>query len=244
MRKTNKTLYRLISFIFAYSQKYGYYPTIREMATHLDVNSTCTVFYYMGLLEKKGIIGKTNQKSRAINLLKTLNECAVILDMKDNLVSVSENHLDEDSSQYKNVSTLSTQTISEKTIDYSRCIDVPLVGEITAGQPILAVENFDENYRLPLSLFKKENIYMLNVHGDSMIEAGILDGDKIVVYPQSSANNGDIIVALINDSATVKRYYKEKDIIRLQPANINMKPIYSKEVIVLGKVVGLVRNIK
>jgi len=121
---------------------------------------------------------------------------------------------------------------------------IPLIGKVTAGAPILAVENVEGNLALPKTMFKKtgEELFALNVSGDSMINAGILNGDKIVVKKQSTAKNGDIVVALIDDSATVKRFYKEKDVFRLQPENDYMKPIFVKELDIVGIVVGLIRK--
>lgn len=121
---------------------------------------------------------------------------------------------------------------------------VPLVGRVTAGQPILAVENIEETYPLPTELVGDDNVFMLTVQGASMINAGIFNGDFVLVREQSTARNGDIVVALIdNEEATVKRFFKEKDIIRLQPENDNMDPIYARDVSILGKVVGVFRRL-
>jgi repressor LexA len=121
---------------------------------------------------------------------------------------------------------------------------VPLVGRVTAGQPILAVENIEETYPLPTELVGEEDTFMLAVEGSSMIKAGILSGDYILIRRQQTANNGDIIVALIdNEEATVKRFFKEKDCIRLQPENDSMAPIYAKNVSIVGKVVGVFRRL-
>ena len=120
-------------------------------------------------------------------------------------------------------------------------VHVPLVGRVTAGQPILAVENIEDTFPLPADLVHNETVFMLKVWGDSMIEAGILNGDQILVRQQSSARNGDIVVAMIGDEATVKRFFKEKTLIRLQPENSAMDPIYSQDVTILGKVIGVFR---
>lgn len=123
-------------------------------------------------------------------------------------------------------------------------IPVPLIGRVTAGQPILAVENIEETYPLPTELIGDDNVFMLSVQGESMINAGILDGDYILVREQSTARNGEIIVALIDkEEATVKRFYKEKNRIRLQPENDFMEPIYAEDVNVLGKVIGVFRRL-
>lgn len=121
--------------------------------------------------------------------------------------------------------------------------DVPIVGKVTAGEPILALENIEDTFPLPIELSTKGNLFILNVQGESMIEAGILDGDKIIVRQQKTANNGDIVVAMIDESATVKRYYKRNDHVELKPENSTMFPIIVKEVEILGKVIGLYRDI-
>ena len=118
---------------------------------------------------------------------------------------------------------------------------VPLVGTVTAGVPILAVESIEEYISLPDILVGDGENYILKVSGESMIYAGIMDGDYVVVRKQSTAFNGDIVVAMIDDEATIKRYYKEKDLIRLQPENITMKPIFTRNCIILGKVISLYR---
>lgn len=122
-----------------------------------------------------------------------------------------------------------------------KTLDVPILGKVTAGAPILAVENIEDTYPIPLELVEGHDVFMLKVQGESMIDAGILSGDLVLVKKQSSANNGDIVVALIEDEATVKTFYKEKDMIRLQPENQFMSPILTKDVSVLGKVIGLYR---
>lgn len=118
---------------------------------------------------------------------------------------------------------------------------VPILGKVTAGAPILAVENIEEYFPLPKHLTRHDETFMLNVKGTSMINAGIHDGDQIIVRKQDHANNGDIVVALIDDEVTVKRFFKEKDCVRLQPENDSMAPIYCLDVCILGKVIGLVR---
>ncbi len=122
---------------------------------------------------------------------------------------------------------------------------VPLLGRVAAGQPIFADENIEETYPLPSELLRNnENVFMLTVQGESMINAGILDGDLIIVREQEFADNQDIVVALVgDDEATVKRFFKEKNRIRLQPENDLMEPIYSDEVRILGKVIAVFRQL-
>lgn len=122
-------------------------------------------------------------------------------------------------------------------------INVPIVGRVTAGQPILAVENIEDTFPIPAQYLHNKNndVFMLTVEGDSMVEAGILDGDMVLVEKKPTAQNGDIVVALIEDEATVKKFYKEKEYIRLQPENSAMEPIIVKDVTILGKVIGVIR---
>lgn len=120
-------------------------------------------------------------------------------------------------------------------------VNVPIVGTITAGQPILAVENMEGYFPIPSEYMPNEETFMLRVKGESMINVGIYDGDKILVQRQTTAQNGDIVVALIEDSVTVKTFYKEKGYYRLQPENDTMDPIIVTELNILGKVIGLFR---
>ena len=125
----------------------------------------------------------------------------------------------------------------------SRGRSVPLVGKVTAGQPILAIENIEDYLVLPQDVVGREDeLFALHVQGESMIEAGILDGDTIVVRRQNDARNGEIVVAMIEDEATVKRIFYEEHRVRLQPENRYMEPIYADEVQVLGKLVALIRQ--
>jgi repressor LexA len=121
---------------------------------------------------------------------------------------------------------------------------LPIIGRVTAGEPITAIENIDEYYPVPATMVGHDEAFILNVVGESMINAGILDGDKVIVRKQMTANNGEIIVAMTEeDEATVKRFFKEKDHIRLQPENPTMDPIIVDNCTILGKVVGVVREI-
>jgi repressor LexA len=127
-------------------------------------------------------------------------------------------------------------------MNYNReFVPVPLVGKITAGEPILAAQNIENIFPIPYDLIKDTDVFMLSVQGDSMVEAGIFDGDLLFIKKQSHASNGDIVAALIEDEATIKTFYKETDYIRLQPENNLMKPIITKEVRILGKVIGVFR---
>lgn len=132
----------------------------------------------------------------------------------------------------------------ERKEDISSVVNVPIVGKVTAGVPITAVENIDDYFPLPLSLVGEDKVFMLLVEGDSMIEAGILDGDYVIVRQQEYAENGEIVVAMTDENeATVKRFYKEANHIRLKPENSRMEPIILDRVTILGKVIGLYRKI-
>ncbi len=119
--------------------------------------------------------------------------------------------------------------------------NIPVIGQVAAGQPIFAEQNISGYFPLLSETLPAGNLFMLDVRGDSMINVGIYDGDRIIVQQTPEAKNGDIVVALVEDSATVKTYYKEKGCYRLQPENDSMDPIYVNDVVILGKVVGLFR---
>lgn len=123
-------------------------------------------------------------------------------------------------------------------------VHIPIVGTITAGEPILAVENIEDYFPMQPDFISSRDTFMLHVRGESMINAGIMDGDLVIVQQQPTADNGDIVVAMIDDSATVKRFYKEDGHYRLQPENDAMDPIIVPEVSVIGKVIGLYRSMK
>ena len=121
-------------------------------------------------------------------------------------------------------------------------LSVPVIGAVAAGQPILAEENIEEYFPLPINYAKNTDMFMLKVKGESMINAGILDGDYVIVEQQETAKNGEIVVALLDDSATVKTFYKEKDYIRLQPENDALEPIITTDAKIIGKVSGVFRK--
>lgn len=124
-----------------------------------------------------------------------------------------------------------------------KTVDIPIIGQVTAGLPILAVENIEDTFPVAVEFVEGHDVFFLRVKGESMVDAGILDGDLVLVQEQKNANNGDIVVALLDDAATVKRFYKEKDRVRLQPENQFMEPIYALDITILGKVIGLFRKL-
>lgn len=133
---------------------------------------------------------------------------------------------------------------NEGILSRKEIVNVPIIGKVTAGQPILAVENIEDTFPVPVDFVENNSAFMLSVQGESMIEAGILNGDYVLVRQQNIARNGDIVVALLEDEATVKTFYKESEYIRLQPENKSMDPIITRDVKILGKVVGVFRTLK
>ena len=210
----NKREKAILKFIEKQINLNGYPPSVREIGKAVDLKSTATVHGYIASLEEKGYIKKESQKGRTLKLLK------------GGAIEGQE-------------STFDKEVYSSKEM-----VEVPVIGKITAGEPILAVENVTDTFPIPLDFVGTGESFMLTVRGESMIEAGILDGDYILVRKQNTANNGEIVVALIGDEATVKTFYKEKDHIRLQPENCTLDPIIVPTCQILGKVSGVFRKIK
>ena len=132
---------------------------------------------------------------------------------------------------------------TRRTDDSRDFATLPLVGRVAAGSPILAEQNIEEQIKLPIALVGDKNSFLLTVKGDSMIEAGIFDGDIVIVREGSSARNGDIVVAMLEDGATVKTFYQERDCVRLQPQNPALEPIFTRDAVILGTVTGLFRSL-
>ena len=195
----------------------GFAPSVREICKAVGLNSTATVQGYLKTLEERGYVKKENQKGRTIRLLKNFKGENVISDALG--VSATKEYYSK-----------------------KEMVNVPLIGKITAGQPKLAVENITDTFPIPIDFIGNSESFMLTVRGESMIEAGILDGDYILVKKTNSAENGQIVVALIDDEATVKTFYKEKGHIRLQPENSTMDPIIVPDCKILGKVSGVFRK--
>ena len=193
----------------------GYVPAVREICASIGLSSPSTVQVHLNSLEERGFIHRDAQKSRSITLTAKGREELGIVDTPATIVEPTDFNL----------------------------ITLPLVGQVAAGVPILAEENIEDTITLPVDIVTDSASFLLSVHGDSMIEAGINDGDYLVVREQSVANNGDIVVALIDDGATVKRFYREADHIRLQPENSSMEPIRTRDCAIVGKVVALFRRV-
>ena len=207
---------QILRYITKEIQNNGYSPSVREIGRAVGLSSTATVHCYLKKLEELGYIRKENQKGRTLRVLKK----------EDDLYNPKRVGKEPSKAFYNR----------------KEMVDVPVVGKITAGAPILAVENITDTLPIPIDFVGNSQCFMLVVSGESMIEAGILDGDLILVRRQNVAENGQIIVALIDDEATVKTFYKEKDYIRLQPENSTMDPIIVPDCKILGKVIGVFRK--
>lgn len=200
------TLYKrqkqILRFIKSYIEKYGYSPTLGEIADEMGVSSLATVHEHLQALAKKGVIRKFEGSVRGIEVVE----------------------IDSDGTL--------------------RDIELPVMGFIAAGQPIMPYTDPDATISVSPSLVSpRKKSYVLQVKGDSMIEDGILDGDFVIIEEQHYALDGDIVVALLeNGLATLKRYYKEPNRIRLEPANSSMSPIYATDVTIQGKCVGVIRR--
>ena len=213
----NKRERDILKFIQKEIEARGFAPSVREICKAVGLNSTATVQGYLKVLEENGFVKKESQKGRTLRLIKN----------------------------YKGETVISDQLGISPTKEYytnKEMVNVPLIGKITAGQPILAVENITDTFPIPLDFVGNSESFMLTVRGESMIEAGILDGDYILVKRTNTAENGEIVVALIDDEATVKTFYKEDGYIRLQPENSTMDPIIVPDCKILGKVAGVFRK--
>lgn len=200
------TLYRrqkqILDFLKQYINKYGYSPTLGEIAEAIGVSSLATIHEHLQALVKKGVIKKFEGAVRGIEVLD--------------------------------------QKISSALTG----IELPVLGYIAAGQPIMTYTDPDATIKIAPSMVSgKKRSYVLQVKGDSMIEEGILDGDYVIIEEQQTANDGDIVVALLdNGLATLKRFFKEPTRIRLEPANSQMAPIYTTDIQIQGKCTGVIRR--
>lgn len=216
---------KILDYMLNEIRKKGYPPTVREMCSALGIKSTSTAHKDIAGLEEKGYIRKDPTKPRAIEILDP-----GVFSKEDKLPQDIEDDFNTGSSGAENINV----------------VEVPLVGQIAAGTPILADENIQDFFPVPSRYVDKGNHFMLTVKGDSMIEAGIFSGDYILVRQQQTANNGDIVVAMVDgfeSEATVKTFYKENGHIRLQPENQSLSPIILKDVKILGLVKGVFRYI-
>jgi repressor LexA len=205
---------KIVDFIAATLRARGYPPSVREIARAVGLASTSAVHHHLQILEREGYLERGAAQSRAIRLTPT---AALRLGLSAELVPQSGS---------------------------SEAHFVPVIGEIAAGGPIEAYQDASETMAIPDLLAPGGDAYVLKVRGDSMIEAHIADGDFVVIRPQSTARNGDIVVAQVEDNAvTLKTFFKEKDKIRLQPANPNYAPQFYDDVRIQGKLIGVIRRL-
>jgi repressor LexA len=215
---------QVLDFITASISERGYPPTLREIGEHFGIRSTNGVNDHLKALEKKGHLRREDLKSRAMRPVHM--------------------PVNGDASKGSDPAIPITKALEEE------MYEIPIVGRVAAGQPILAVENIEDTVRVDrFFLGNHQGLFGLRIVGESMIEDGILDGDYVFVKKTPSAKAGDIVVAMIDEEATVKRYYPENDKIRFEPANSNMRPIVVKKsdfraVDLLGVVVGVYRKLR
>lgn len=202
----------ILEFIKSEILQRGYPPAVREICEAVHLKSTSSVHSHLETLEKNGYIRRDPTKPRAIEIM------------------------DDD---FQSVRLGSSENISNAIS--TEMVNIPIVGTVAAGQPILAQENIESYFPMPVHMVPNAETFVLKVKGDSMINVGIYDGDSIFVEKCETARNGDMVVALVDDSATVKTFYKENGHYRLQPENDTMDPIIVDECQVLGKVFGVFR---
>jgi len=215
---------RILEYMKAEIREKGYPPTVREICSALGIKSTSTVHKDIANLEKEGYLKKDPARPRALLVV------------------------DEGFDQLNAVKAASSMNAIPggrgPEVERTDIVDVPVVGRIAAGTPILAEQNIEDSFPIPSRFVGNGTTFMLTVHGESMIEAGIMDGDYILVEQCNTARNGDMVVAMVDgfeSEATVKTFYKEADHIRLQPENSCMSPIIVQDVKILGKVKGVFR---
>jgi len=226
-RELTSTQENLLHFLRNFLLERGFPPTLREIASHFGLKGPKGPQKTLHILERKGYIRKTPGGSRAIEILKPQ-----IGRLRTVMVQHRRKGLPYEMGF---VGSATVPTVS-----------LPIVGRVTAGDPILAIENIEGYVNFDRNLVSSEDVFLLRVKGDSMIDAHIQDGDFALVKPQKDAENGEIIVALIDDEATIKRIFKKRDLIHLEPANPTMEPIVikkgEKKVTIVGKVIGIFRK--
>jgi repressor LexA len=202
----------------------GYPPSVREIADAVGLASTSAVHHHLIALEREGLLERSQNSSRAVRLTP---QGEAELDRAPRRIPIGVGRVTP------------FRMPLERDV-----LALPVLGEIAAGQPIEAYADGAESLDVPRSLQARDDSYVLRVRGKSMIDALIDDGDYVVVQPAATARDGDIVVALLEDNGvTLKRFFREQDRIRLQPANAEMEPIYATEVQIQGKVVGVIRKL-
>lgn len=217
----------ILNFLISFQQERGFAPSVREICDAVGLSSTSSVHANLAKLENKGYIHRDPSKSRSIEILK------------QPVPGEDYNaHTFDDPGTYR--SDRSPAYIQRRTPEL---VSVPILGRVRAGTPILAAQNIEDYYPVPVDYTRGADCYILRVQGESMIEAGIFENDLILVRSQRTASDRDIVVALLGDSVTVKTFYRERNFIRLQPENKHMDPILVKDCQILGKVIALFRVI-
>ncbi|WP_138377514.1 transcriptional repressor LexA [Collinsella bouchesdurhonensis] len=214
-RKITKRQQQIYDFIRSYQTEKGYPPSVREMAAAVGLSSPSTVHAHLSALEAHGLIKRDKTKPRALEVFEQEGN-------PDNNLGISQ---------------------ESPVAEMRGVVSLPLVGRVAAGMPILAEQNIEDTFTIPTEIASDSSSFILEVHGNSMINVGIYNGDYIIVREQPSAMNGDIVVAMIDGSATVKTFYKERGRVRLQPENDAMEPIFADNPTILGKVVALMRRL-
>ena len=191
--------------------------------------------YIKAEINRKGYPPSVREICKAVGLKSTSTVHGHLTKLQE------KDYIRRDPTKPRAIEVLSDDPFSD--LSYNKeIINIPVIGRVTAGEPILAVENVEDVFPLAVDYISNKDAFMLIVKGDSMIEAGILDNDYVIVSKQPVAANGDIVVALIEDEVTIKRFYRETDHIRLQPENSLMEPIILRDVTILGKVIGTFRK--
>ena len=205
---------RIIEYIASTTRQRGYPPSVREIALAVDLASTSAVHHHLQALEREGMLERGASHSRALRL----TPAAAMRAGSNGSMGAQNTSIDSHA--------------------------LPVIGEITAGGPIEAYQDASETLTVPDTLAANGDAYVLKVRGDSMIDAHITDGDFVVIRPQHTAHDGDIVVAQVEENAvTLKRYFREKNRIRLQPANERYEPMFYDDVRIQGKLVGVIRRV-
>ncbi|MEK6192209.1 MAG: transcriptional repressor LexA [Chloroflexota bacterium] len=211
---------RIVEYIARTVVERGYPPSVREIADAVGLASTSAVHHHLVALERSGQLERGSRSSRALRLTATAEGMTPPARPVRGAVTPFRMPMERD------------------------VLRLPVIGEIAAGQPIEAYQDPSQTLEVPSSLQARDDSYVLRVRGRSMVDALIDDGDYVVVQPQATARDGDIVVALLEDNGvTLKRFYREEGRIRLQPANPEMEPIYATELQIQGKVVGVIRKL-
>jgi repressor LexA len=208
----------ILGYIISKTREYGYPPTVREIAQAVNLSSSATIHAHLKKLEEFGYIKRDPTKPRAIEISKEVSD--MFFPPGNSPAGRQTGNLFDNNT-----------------------VLIPVLGRIAAGTPILAEENIEDYFPVSADFVKNNNeVFMLRVTGDSMVNAGILDRDYIIIKKQETAINGEIIAALIEDEATVKRFFRKTKSIKLMPENDFMEPIEVSDVKILGKVIGVIRK--